>query len=120
MSDAVGIDRRPGERGVREHSPEVPGEAVPQSLSIRPWHWWSHRLPLAVIVVATGLLYAVLALAESAHLLSYAFDLGVYYEALRGYAHFGLPMVALKGVHYNLLGDHFEPMVVVASHKRCK
>ena len=38
---------------------------------------------------------------------------GVYYEALRGYAHFGLPRVALKGAHYNLLGDHFEPMVAV-------
>ena len=113
MPDAVGVDRRLSGWGVVEPSPEVLGEAVALSLSNRAWRWWSHRLPLAVIVVATGLLYTILALAESAHLLSYAFDLGVYYEALRGYAHFGLPLVALKGVHYDLLGDHFEPMVAV-------
>ena len=63
--------------------------------------------------MVAGLLYTVLSLAENARLLTYAFDLGVYYEALRGYAHFGLPLVALKGAHYNLLGDHFEPMVTV-------
>ncbi len=77
------------------------------------WRWWSRRFPLAVILGATGLLYTVLALAENAHLLTYGFDLGVYYEALRGYAHFGLPLVELKGLHYDLLGDHFEPMVAI-------
>ena len=75
--------------------------------------WWSGRWALAVIIVVTGLLYTVLAVALNAHLFTYGFDLGVYYEALRGYAHFGLPLVALKGTHYNLLGDHFEPMVAL-------
>jgi hypothetical protein len=57
----------------------------------------------------------VLAFGLNAHLATSGFDLGVYYEALRGYAHFGLPWVALKGVHYDLLGDHFEPMLALLS-----
>lgn len=73
MPDAVGVAHRVSEQGVVEHSPEVFGEAVPRSLPNRAWRGWSHRLPLAVIAVAAGLLYTILALAESAHLVSYGF-----------------------------------------------
>lgn len=79
----------------------------------RTWRWWAYRWPLAALLVLTGLLYGTLAFALNGHLRTYGFDLGIYYEALRGYAHFGLPLVALKGVHYDLLGDHFEPMLAV-------
>jgi uncharacterized membrane protein len=90
----------------------VPG--VPRlGWSRRAWRWWFGRWPLALILVGTGLFYTVLAFALNAHLQTYGFDLGVYYEALRGYAHFGLPLVDLKGAHYDLLGDHFEPMVAL-------
>ncbi len=59
--------------------------------------------------------YSALALGLNAHLATSGFDLGVYYEALRGYAHFGLPLVGLKGAHYDLLGDHFEPILALLS-----
>ena len=77
------------------------------------FRWWLDRWPLMVVLAVTGLAYTVLAFALNAHLQTYGFDLGVYYEALRGYAHLGLPLVGLKGVHYDLLGDHFEPMLAV-------
>jgi uncharacterized membrane protein len=113
MADAVRVERLLTDPVVEERYAAPSRDTVSQPLSYRVWRWWSYRRPLAVMVAATGLLYTALALAQNAHLFSYAFDLGVYYEALRGYAHFGLPLVALKGTHYNLLGDHFEPMVAI-------
>ena len=96
------------------HEPHAPScQTPPQPLTHRVGCWWCCRRPLALIVAGSALLYTLLALALSAHLSSGAFDLGIYYEALRGYAHFDLPLVALKGPHYNLLGDHFEPMVAI-------
>ncbi|MGE7439425.1 MULTISPECIES: DUF2079 domain-containing protein [Kitasatospora] len=41
------------------------------------------------------------------------FDLGIFDEAVRGYAGLGKPLVALKGVDYNLLGDHFSPILAL-------
>ncbi|MGK4579655.1 DUF2079 domain-containing protein [Kitasatospora sp. HPMI-4] len=41
------------------------------------------------------------------------FDLGIFEEAVRGYAGLGGPLVALKGVDYNLLGDHFSPVLAL-------
>ena len=83
------------------------------SLARRTLRWWAGRWPLALILVVTGFCYTVLAFALNAHLQTYGFDLGVYYEALKGYAHFGLPLVGLKGAHYDLLGDHFAPMLAL-------
>lgn len=41
------------------------------------------------------------------------FDLGIFEEAVRGYARFGAPVAALKGTGFNLLGDHFSPLLAV-------
>jgi hypothetical protein len=43
------------------------------------------------------------------------FDLGIFEEAVRGYAGLGEPLVALKGVDYNLLGDHFSPILALVA-----
>lgn len=109
MSDSVRLT----DPVVEEHYTARPCETDAQPFIHRAGRWCSYRRPLISLVVITGTLYTLLALAQNAHLFSYGFDLGVYYEALRGYAHFGLPLVALKGQHYNLLGDHFEPMLAL-------
>jgi uncharacterized membrane protein len=112
MQRSVSTDRRVVEPGTadRLRTSRSPGG---KTALHRVLHWWRVRWPLAVVVLATGSLYITLSIALNAHLLTSGFDLGVYYEALRGYAHFGLPVVALKGPHYDLLGDHFEPMVAI-------
>lgn len=38
-------------------------------------------------------------------------DLGIFTEAVKQYAHFNAPVVDLKGVGFNLLGDHFHPLL---------
>lgn len=75
--------------------------------------WWNMRWPLAVIMTCTLGAYTALALLLNSHFLTFGYDLGIYYEALRGYAHFGLPIVNLRGVNFDLLGDHFEPLLAI-------
>ncbi|MFE7632695.1 DUF2079 domain-containing protein [Kitasatospora sp. NPDC057518] len=47
------------------------------------------------------------------------FDLGIFDQGVRGYAHFGLPVSTLKSFHhefppgFSLLGDHFSPVLAL-------
>ncbi|MFE3499952.1 DUF2079 domain-containing protein [Kitasatospora sp. NPDC059160] len=47
------------------------------------------------------------------------FDLGIFDQGVRGYAHFGLPVSTLKYYHhefppgFSLLGDHFSPVLAL-------
>ncbi|MFD7593443.1 DUF2079 domain-containing protein [Kitasatospora sp. NPDC059812] len=47
------------------------------------------------------------------------FDLGIFDQGVRGYAHFGLPVSSLKSYHhefppgFSLLGDHFSPILAL-------
>jgi uncharacterized membrane protein len=42
-----------------------------------------------------------------------AFDLGIFDQAVRAYAHFQAPMVPLKGPGFNVFGDHFHPIIAI-------
>jgi uncharacterized membrane protein len=42
-----------------------------------------------------------------------SYDLGIFTEAVKGYAHFHLPIVDIRAPGYNLLGDHFHPIIAV-------
>ena len=41
------------------------------------------------------------------------YEYGIFDQAIRDYAHFRAPIVPLKGPGYNLLGDHFHPLIAV-------
>lgn len=42
-----------------------------------------------------------------------SWDLGIFTQLARDYAHFQAPIVSIKGQGFNLLGDHFHPILVV-------
>jgi len=42
-----------------------------------------------------------------------SYDLGIFTEAVKGYAHLHLPIVDIRAPGYNLLGDHFHPIIAV-------
>ncbi|MDQ1553255.1 MAG: hypothetical protein QOK46_333 [Microbacteriaceae bacterium] len=42
-----------------------------------------------------------------------SWDLGIFTQLLRDYASFQAPIVPIKGAGFNLLGDHFHPLLVV-------
>ncbi len=57
--------------------------------------------------------YAVISLARVHRLGTRSWDVAIFEQAIRGYAHLGAPIVDVKGPGYNLLGDHFSPLLVV-------
>ncbi|WP_051837522.1 DUF2079 domain-containing protein [Streptomyces sp. NRRL WC-3742] len=69
-------------------------------------------LGLAVAALFLGL-YVLLSISRHERMLSAAFDLGIFEQAVRAYAHGRLPVVPLKGPGYDLLGDHFHPVLAL-------
>ncbi|WP_161789964.1 DUF2079 domain-containing protein [Streptacidiphilus neutrinimicus] len=39
-----------------------------------------------------------------------SWDMGIFTEAVKGYAHLSAPIVDIKGAGYNVLGDHWSPI----------
>ena len=71
--------------------------------------WW---LP-AVIACAVGTLYVCYSVAQWRALVAPSWDLGIFAEAVQAYSRFEAPIVPIKGPGYNLLGDHFHPILAL-------
>ncbi|MEU9114070.1 DUF2079 domain-containing protein [Streptomyces sp. NPDC048483] len=57
--------------------------------------------------------FAVLSVFRFLTMSNSSWDLGIFEQAIRGYAHLQAPVVDLKGPGTNVLGDHFSPVLVV-------
>jgi uncharacterized membrane protein len=57
--------------------------------------------------------YTALSVSRHEHLRTTGFDLGIFEQAVRAYAELRAPVSELKGPGYNLLGDHFHPILAV-------
>jgi len=69
---------------------------------------------LAVVVAAVfGALYATVSVARYDRLDARSWDLAIFAQAARSYAERGYPVVDIKGPGFNLLGDHFSPVVAL-------
>jgi uncharacterized membrane protein len=96
----------------------VPGSAkrlsygakrLPYSAKRLPYS--AKRLPCSVaLVLFAG--YATISVSRHLRLQTTGYDLGIFEQAIRAYAHFRAPVSDLKGPGYNLLGDHFHPILV--------
>ena len=71
--------------------------------------WW---LP-TVIACAVGALYVYYSVAQWRALVVPSWDLGIFAEAVQAYSRFEAPIVPIKGPGYNLLGDHFHPILAL-------
>jgi uncharacterized membrane protein len=69
--------------------------------------------PVAVLTVAVFAFYCVYAVSRQATMLTSGYDLGIFDQAVRQYARFHAPLVALKGSGYNIFADHFHPIIAV-------
>jgi uncharacterized membrane protein len=63
---------------------------------------------LIAAVVTTA--YATISLARYVRLQPGSWDLGIYTEDIKQFAHLRAPIVAIRGPGFNLLGDHFSPI----------
>jgi len=65
------------------------------------------------ITIACLAFYLYHAFGDQALYRTTGYDLGIFDQAVRAYAHFQAPMVPLKGAGYNIFGDHFHPIIAV-------
>ena len=69
--------------------------------------------PITYIVIGVFAVYAIYSISRTAQLLTAGYDLGIFDQAVRAYSRFEAPLVPLKGDDFNLLGDHFHPILAL-------
>lgn len=78
-----------------------------------------HVLGVAAVTVAMAALYSVFSLVLQYRVLTSAYDLNIFDEAVRSYSHFHLGISPIKGLHngfgpdFSVLGDHFSPIIAL-------
>ena len=86
---------------------EVPGPATARAARPRPdWVPWL----IAAVVLAA---YLVISLSRYLQLAPGSWDLGIFTEYVHQLAHLRAPVVNIHGPGFNLLGDHFQPIVAL-------
>lgn len=74
---------------------------------------------MAALTALAAALYSAFGLAEFRHFRVGGFDLAIFDQAVRGYAHLSAPTSLIKGVHdgfgpeFSVLGDHFSPVIAL-------
>jgi uncharacterized membrane protein len=66
-----------------------------------------------VIALAVFGAYTAISLSRLMQLNPTSWDLGIYTEDVKQAAHLAAPVVDIRGVGFNLFGDHFQPIVAV-------
>ncbi|MFI1182373.1 DUF2079 domain-containing protein [Streptomyces sp. NPDC020799] len=60
-------------------------------------------------------LFTALSVCRHRRMLTMSWDLGIFEQAIRGYAHLQAPIADLKGPGTNILGDHFSPVTALVA-----
>src|SRR5215475_16203747 len=68
-----------------------------------------------LIALATFAAYTTLSVAKYQRLKPGSWDLGIYTQYVGQLAHLRAPVVAIRGPGFNLLGDHFQPIVALVA-----
>ncbi|WP_194897318.1 DUF2079 domain-containing protein [Catenulispora pinisilvae] len=66
-----------------------------------------------LIAAGAFVLYALIAILRYERRETMSWDLGIFTEAVRDYAHFQAPMVGIRGERMDLLGDHWHPILML-------
>lgn len=71
--------------------------------------WW----PLWGLMAVSFAVYSIFSIERHQQFGTAGYDLGIFDQAVRAYSHFQAPIVPLKGVGYNIFGDHFHPIIAL-------
>ncbi|HLK75585.1 MAG TPA: DUF2079 domain-containing protein [Streptosporangiaceae bacterium] len=106
-------DEQPAPSGA-ESVETAPPAVVPQRAVARPFPLRLYTDPVtwATAVVAFGA-YAAIGLFRLIELNPSSWDLSIYTEYVKQYADLSAPIVNIRAPGFNLLGDHFQPIVAV-------
>ena len=75
--------------------------------------WVRPRVQAWVLAAVFFAAYCAISVRRHQRMQSTGYDLGIFEQAIRAYAHGRLPVTPLKGPGFDLLGDHFHPLLVV-------
>lgn len=78
------------------------------SLKNNLWRWSG-----AIITLLAFSAYCWLSVIRHVDFKTAGYDVGIFDQAIRHYAHFMPPYSPLKGIDFNLLGDHFHPILIL-------
>jgi uncharacterized membrane protein len=76
---------------------------------------------VGVLTLAAGSLYTIFEIEQQRHFETAGYDLGIFDQAIRNYAHLHAPVSLMKGVHngfgthFSVLGDHFSPIIAAVA-----
>lgn len=76
-----------------------------------PARWFRTHWQIVTLTVLALAFYLWHGIWEHLNFRTTGYDLGIFDQALRAYAHFQAPIVPLKGTGVNVLGDHFHPII---------
>ncbi|CAG6399394.1 DUF2079 domain-containing protein [Streptomyces cocklensis] len=100
--------------------PHKSGEAAPGTASPGPSglagvreRFAAARLDPYLLAVAFFVAYVLLSMVRYRRMLTMSWDLGIFEQAVKGYAHLHAPTTQLKGPGFNALGDHFSPVTAL-------
>ena len=83
------------------------------------WRWTGHKRWVAVLTALFALFYGVFSCTMYYTYRVATYDLGIFDQGIRSYAHFGAGISIAKGLHnfgvanFSILGDHFSPIDVL-------
>lgn len=70
-------------------------------------------MPPRLLMIVLFAAYSIVSVSRQLRVRTTAFDLGLFEQAVRGYAAGHAPIAPLKGPGVNLLGDHFHPILAL-------
>jgi uncharacterized membrane protein len=76
------------------------------------WRRVARWLPYGLWLICAAM-YSVLSLTRFARLSTPSWDNAIFQQAINAYAHLRAPIVDIKGPGYNILGDHFSPIIAL-------
>ncbi len=86
--------------------------SLTESIRHRLGQW--HPDPVAWLIAMVGAaFYISYSVAQWRGFVVPSWDLGIFTQLAQQYAHGNIPIVDIKGPGYNLLGDHFHPLLVL-------
>jgi uncharacterized membrane protein len=122
-------DEQPGTSGAESAAPKTgaapsavaPRRTVPRLSALRPLvlrpltsrrSVYTDPVTWAIALTAFGA-YLVISLSRLIQLNPSSWDLGIFTEYVKQYAHLHAPIVDIRTPGFNLLGDHFQPIVAL-------
>jgi uncharacterized membrane protein len=107
-------DNQPGTSGAESALPQA--EAAPSAVVPRPQasrrSVYTDPVTWAIAGTAFGA-YLVISLSRLLQLNPSSWDLGIFTEYVKQYAHLHAPIVDIRAPGFDLLGDHFQPIVAL-------